>query len=205
MADDSTKSRERLLVEVVTSPFVRNGHLAARAGETLFGDRKYDLGETTKVLVDHADKVQKGDLSHQRSILACQTTALDTLFTEMAERAMNNIDHYPEVAERYMRLALKAQANCRTTIETLDRIVREGSQTIKHVHVDNRGGQTVITDTITTGGQIGKNSEQCHAIKSCGASQSVFGEDPQGNGVPISLRNGKTTLPDARRDKPRAA
>ena len=70
----------------------------------------------------------------------------------MAERSLNNFGDYPDAAERYLRMALKAQAQCRATIEVLDRMDRGGTQTIKHVHVDNRGGQTVIADRITTGG-----------------------------------------------------
>ena len=62
-----------------------------------------------------------------------------------------------------MRLALKAQTQCRTTIEALDRLVRGGEQVIKHVHVDNRGGQAVIAESVQTGGQNAKIEKQPHA------------------------------------------
>ncbi|OYU35259.1 MAG: hypothetical protein CFE35_09710 [Novosphingobium sp. PASSN1] len=43
---------------------------------------------------------------------------------------------------RYMRLALKAQAACRSTLEALARLHQPREQTVKHVHV-SEGGQAV--------------------------------------------------------------
>ena len=63
-----------------------------------------------------------------------------------------------------MRLALKAQAQSRATIEALERLAHGREQTVKHVHVDNRGGQAVIADSVQAGGQGNrKNDEQSHA------------------------------------------
>ena len=53
-------------------------------------------------------------------MLAIQAHTLDTIFNELARRSSSNMtEGYGEAAERYMRLALKAQSQCRTTIETL--------------------------------------------------------------------------------------
>jgi hypothetical protein len=41
------------------------------------------------------------------------------IYTELARRAALNMGEYIEAADRYLRLALKAQAQCRTTIEAL--------------------------------------------------------------------------------------
>lgn len=53
-------------------------------------------------------------------MLAIQAHTLDTMFNELARRSWTNVDGgYIEAGERYMRLALKAQSQCCTTIETL--------------------------------------------------------------------------------------
>jgi hypothetical protein len=53
-------------------------------------------------------------------MLAIQAHTLDTIFNELARRSSANmVEGYGEAAERYMRLALKAQSQCRTTIEAL--------------------------------------------------------------------------------------
>jgi hypothetical protein len=54
--------------------------------------------------------------------LAIQAHTLDTIFNELARRSQANIGQYLDAADRYMRLALKAQSQCRATIETLAEI-----------------------------------------------------------------------------------
>ncbi len=41
------------------------------------------------------------------------------MFLELARRSGANMGEYIQAAEAYMRLALKAQAQCRATLETL--------------------------------------------------------------------------------------
>src|SRR3546814_5532823 len=87
----------------------------------------------------------KGDLSLASRIFTSQAISLDALFTDMARRSGNNMGHYPDAADRYMRLALKAQAACRSTLEALARLHQPREQTVKHVHV-NEGGQAVVAE-----------------------------------------------------------
>ena len=51
--------------------------------------------------------------------MTSQAVALNAIFTNLALRAHLNIGEHWDAAERYMRLALKAQGQCRTTLETL--------------------------------------------------------------------------------------
>jgi hypothetical protein len=53
------------------------------------------------------------------AILTAQALALNAIFTEMAVYAGLNMKHSLDVVERCMRLALKAQGQCRATFETL--------------------------------------------------------------------------------------
>ena len=43
----------------------------------------------------------------------------DAIFNELARRAALNMAEYPNATEIYLRLALKAQSQCRATLETL--------------------------------------------------------------------------------------
>lgn len=193
--NDPNKSKEQVLAEVTMSPFVRNSNLAGKVGGNVFGDQESSIEETTKISTENCKAVRNGDLGNQKDMLTCQATTLDTLFTELAGRAVNNLGHYPETVERYMRLALKAQSQCKATIEALDKITREGTQTVKHVHVDNRGGQAVIADDVRTGGQNEKSEDQSHAKRTFGSE--MLGHDPQGNRVPITGSQREEAMQDA--------
>jgi hypothetical protein len=52
-------------------------------------------------------------------VLTTQAHTLDAIFNELARSAALNMGEYINAAERYLRLALKAQSQCRATLETL--------------------------------------------------------------------------------------
>ena len=76
-----------------------------------------DTPAMIRLLKDRGESVNNGDLSHAEQMLAAQATALQTLFTRLAERAMEQTT-MPHI-EGFMRLALRAQSQCRATLETL--------------------------------------------------------------------------------------
>jgi len=63
--------------------------------------------------------VNKGDLSAAENMLQAQAIALDAIFAEMARRSAVNMGEFLDATDRYIRLALKAQSQCRATVETL--------------------------------------------------------------------------------------
>lgn len=77
------------------------------------------FGALTTELAIQCKKVGDGDLMRVESMLVCQSHSLDMLFNHLALRARRNMDDSPETADRYLRLALKAQGQCRATLETL--------------------------------------------------------------------------------------
>jgi hypothetical protein len=100
-----------------------------------------------------------------------------------------------------MRLGLKAQAQCRATIEALDRLTSGRVQTVKHVHV-NEGGQAIVADQFHqhTGGQkSGQSAEQPHATGEAGESAALSGPHPLGEAVPIPGGERESEVPHARR------
>lgn len=64
-----------------------------------------------------AAAVQCGDLAQAEAMLINQASALQSLFVRLAERAMEQ-GHMPNL-EGFMRMALRAQSQCRATLETL--------------------------------------------------------------------------------------
>jgi hypothetical protein len=68
-------------------------------------------------LRDHAAVVQSGDLTHAEAMLINQASSLQALFARLTERAMEQTQ-MPHL-EGFMRIALRAQSQCRATLETL--------------------------------------------------------------------------------------
>lgn len=81
-----------------------------------------DPAECVSVLRKRADTTHTGDLRHAETTLTAQATTLDAIFNELARRAALNMGEHLDATERYMRLALKAQGQCRATLETLSAI-----------------------------------------------------------------------------------
>lgn len=65
----------------------------------------------------HVKDVSAGDLAIAEGLLVTQALALNTIFGALARRA--NSSQPLSAFETYLRLALKAQSQCRTTLETL--------------------------------------------------------------------------------------
>ena len=98
------------------------GGLAANAITAVGFSRQLgelDLTECVAALVTLTQRVKDGDLGDAESLLTAQGVVLNTIFTELTRRSLVNMGDYLDAAERYLRLALKAQSQCRATIETL--------------------------------------------------------------------------------------
>jgi hypothetical protein len=159
-------------------------------------------------LGDYADHVQAvtheaagGGLAMVSKILAAQAVTLDSMFAELARRAAMNMGEYINAAERYGRLALKAQSNCRTTLEALAKLHQPREQTVRHVHV-TEGGQALIADQFhhhAGGAENAKSNDQSHAAGAAGESAALSGPNSEREGLPIPGRKRKAALQDARR------
>ena len=126
-----------------------NGALVA--GE--FSSKTYgelSLAELIPVLRAKIDAVHGGDLGEAEALLTAQAFALNAIFTELARRAAINIGEYMETAERYLRLALKAQNQSRATLETLAAI--KNPPVFAHQANIARGPQQVNNGMNTPGG-----------------------------------------------------
>jgi hypothetical protein len=68
-------------------------------------------------LAKQIGEVNNGDMKRPEAMLLAQAHTLDELFNNLARRAKNQ--EYLSNFETYLRLALKAQTQCRATLETL--------------------------------------------------------------------------------------
>ena len=111
---------------------------------------------------------------------------------------------YLEAAERFARLALKAQSNSRATLEALTKLHQPREQTVRHVHV-NDGGQAIVADQFhshTGASENGKSVKQSDATGATGECAALPCPHPHGNGVPVASGERQTAMPDARRHEP---
>ena len=78
-----------------------------------------DVWRVITALDESAKRVNSNDMKDVEATLISQATALNVKFGELSRRAGANMGEYLETSERYMRMALKAQNQCRMTLETL--------------------------------------------------------------------------------------
>lgn len=103
--------------ELVLSPTIQ-GAVAIKSWSGFAGE--VDLAELLDGLRDRVKKVQDGDMAPIEAMLFSQAMALETIFTSLSRRAASNDTLKPFQAN--MTLALKAQAQCRATLEALAEI-----------------------------------------------------------------------------------
>lgn len=155
------KSREALMAEVAYDPAFRSlagsrGFLKGLVGET-------GLTESVDALTAQIKDIQAGRMAGAEKTLVAQANTLDAIFNELARRAALNMGEYLNTAETYLRLALKAQSQCRATLETLAAIknppvvfarqanIAHGHQQVNNGAPPTRTGETAIQSNELSG------------------------------------------------------
>jgi hypothetical protein len=171
LTQEAGKTEGQLFARAVIDPTVRHASTAAFFASQSFGTGRPSMMASAEVLAKEISKVEAGDIGLASRLLASQAVTLDALFIELARRSGSNMGDYPQAMERYMRLALKAQSNCRATLEAMAKLHQPREQTVRHVHV-NEGGQAVIADQFHHHGGLGyaDSDKQSHAPRPPGAS-----------------------------------
>ena len=157
------KSEERKLAEVLLSPTALNAFTA----ETFIASsaRALDLTEAVEVMKEKSDKIIAGDLSEMESTLTAQAISLNAIFNTLAKRSAQNMGNYLKTTEVYMRLALKAQAQCARTIEVLATMKNPPIVYAKQANIAH-GHQ-----------QINNNQFYAHAEKNINSANELLSED----------------------------
>jgi hypothetical protein len=113
----ATEQRQSKPHEIVLSTVVQNA-VGIMSWSKFAGEA--DLQELCTDLDKRVDKIKGGDMSSVEAMLFGQAKVLETMFTSLARRAANN-----EGLKQFqcnLTLALKAQAQCRATLEALAEI-----------------------------------------------------------------------------------
>jgi len=141
LREETGKTRERILADVTAEGTLANAHVMATFAKPTMGE--LHLAECVHALRDKTRAVNRGDLSSAESMLIEQAAALNAIFSELARRSALNMGEYINAADRYMRLALKAQSQCRATLETLATIKAGPAIFARQANVAVNGPQQV--------------------------------------------------------------
>ncbi|MDP1734609.1 MAG: hypothetical protein Q8L44_09635 [Sulfuritalea sp.] len=170
---DSEEVAARKHAALTTSP-----ELAAcrtiKAGESKLFSEQIDVPALMEHLREQAVAANGGDLSQAEAMLINQATALQSLFARLTERGMGQ-SQMPNL-EGFMRLALRAQNQCRATLETLAAIknppviyAKQVNQTTGPQQINNgatassqargiKNEQSKLLDAGTTGASVSSHS-----------------------------------------------
>ncbi|MFO1352589.1 MAG: hypothetical protein U1F68_18730 [Gammaproteobacteria bacterium] len=102
------------LARVILQPSVK-GAVTIKEYSNKYGD--IELMRLVRELAEQVRAANDGDLKLAEGMLMVQAHTLDAIFNSLAQRSINA--EYMENLDRYLRLALKAQNQCRATLETL--------------------------------------------------------------------------------------
>lgn len=159
------KSGDRVMAECALSAVTGNAATALMFSRGTFGDS--DITESVAVMREKAERVRTGDLADLETTLTAQAATLNAIFNEMARRAALNMGEYVNTADTYMRLALKAQSQCRTTIEVLAEIKNPRPVAfVKQANISN--GHQQVNNGATALPAHGNNSIQSNELSGAG-------------------------------------
>jgi hypothetical protein len=151
------QSREAVVAQLAIEPCM-TAAMVSTAFSRMFGD--VSLTATHTALLDATKRVHNGNMRKVESTLVAQAAALNSIFTDLARRAALNAGEYLSAAETYMKLALRAQNQCRMTLETLATIktppvvfAKQANIAHGHQQVNNGRGVPVSPARETENGQ----------------------------------------------------
>jgi len=112
--------------------------LTAHAYAPLIGEQ--NLATIFQKVGDISTRQVKENSKDIEYMLVSQAIALDSIFNRLAVQAKASIGKHPKVVDTYLRLALKAQSQCRATAEALA-VLKSPRQ---HIHQTNVAGAMQI-------------------------------------------------------------
>jgi hypothetical protein len=83
------------------------------------GDAAIDPEHGQAAMRARVEAVRMGAFDGAEATLAGQAAALNAIFAHMAQRGHAQLDQPGKAGERYLRLALRAQTQCRATLNVL--------------------------------------------------------------------------------------
>lgn len=181
-------NRERAIATIVAAGIATNAGTALQFSQGTWGE--VALTEMVASLRATGDAVAGGSLESAERLLAAQAVSLNAIYGELARRAAMNMGEYLDATDRYLRLALKAQAQCRATLETLAAIKNPPVVFAKQANIAN-GPQQVNNGPAP--GFPNNTRTRAHAHGITGIEQSELLEGGQHGGTFMDAGATRTT------------
>ena len=113
----------REVAEQAIDPDVTSAAVVAAFWECLDGEIDPQAGY--EAMRAHVAQARKNVRASAEATLLGQAAALNTIFADMARRAQAHLGRPGRAAERYLRLAMRAQNQCRATLNALAELSRQ--------------------------------------------------------------------------------
>lgn len=132
------------LATMALQPSVNAAAVMASYGGPM-GIGQDDIGPLVGSLADDIKEMWTGDTKRTEAMLFGQAHALQAIFMNLARRATTQ--EYMRNCEAYLRMALKAQNQCRMTLETLATIKNPPVVYAQQANINN-GGQQQVNNSV---------------------------------------------------------
>ena len=158
-------SEDKKLVKMFTDPATGSAITGHRFISSFGADSYVSEGDLMDYHIKTDDEVVKGDLTELERMLTSQAIVLDQIFKGTLNRSVDNITEYPKASATYMNMALKAQSQCRCTVEAINEIKSPKSVTItKQANIADQ--QIVNNGNMNTNACAEKNANESNELLS---------------------------------------
>lgn len=185
-AEASIEMREQKkmsMAEVATTASLSNAAVVMGFSTETFGEIPWL--DAAKCLQQKVEALRRGSLEEADAILMAQAVALNSMFVGLSHRAAHHMGKHFDLAERLLRLALRAQNQARTTLEALAArgnpgvvIARQANFASGHQQVNN-GMPTGDSPVGTESGQNKLSGDGRELYQDSGASATAGRTDPE--------------------------
>ena len=161
----ATKDKKDLkdgYAKAVLSPSISASAVVEQYGNALFGKGNLDIHTLEKAVKESTEAIHNGNMKAVEAMLYGQAVALQTMFVNLARRADCQQGRLDNI-EALMKLAFRAQNQCRMTLETLSNVknppvvyARQANITSGPQQVNN--GLTHATEKNTTQNELLEDS-----------------------------------------------
>lgn len=142
-----------------------------------------NVNDVNNALSKQIKQVKEGNLERMEEMLVSQAHTLDSLFNEMLIRSRNNMGEYFTAAQKYMSLALKAQSQCRTTVEALGEIKNPKpyiqNNRAQYQQVNNNGNRSHARENLKTSNELLEDNSHEQQWMDGGTQKAASGNDPE--------------------------
>ena len=115
------KDKKDLYAKAALSPSLHAGAVIEQYGSQLFGKDNIDINHMEEAVRESTEAIHHGDMKAVEAMLYSQAVALQTMFTNLARRADCQQGRLDNI-ETLLKLAFRAQNQCRMTLETLSNV-----------------------------------------------------------------------------------